>query len=496
MYLNMNQNTWTMLQKYPEELIQALADLMQEKSDFCYISGGTVRDWFMGEDSKDLDLTVPDDGFSWAKSLADKLGGTFVPMDEEEDVARVVWQGISVDFSSFREGTATIEEDLLKRDFTINSMAVVFPVDPDDVRDETARPRIFGRHRGMDDLQDKVIRCTSSAVFVSDPLRLLRAYRFTAVLGFNIEPGTRAAIRKHKELLFLVAEERIAYELDCIMSSSRSVSAMEIMHEDGILAELLPELYRGVGVEQPSSHHLDVFEHSMTTFQQMIEVQNNPEKYFPGHGGKLAEYLAVGRRKVLLKWAALLHDLGKPETHEIREDKGGRITFYNHDQEGARLFEIISARFKWSREDSNYVSKFISFHMWPFHLNNARRKTGLTPKAYLRLVKAIEREFPGLFLLAMADSLAGCGTGKPPAMEEDVASLYSEVDRVYQQKIQPVLESPRLLDGSDLIELFGLEPGPVFKEIFENLENGQVEGEVNSRQEAIDWIREFLQANK
>ena len=75
----MNQNTWTMLQKYPEELIQALADLMQEKSDFCYISGGTVRDWFMGEDSKDLDLTVPHDGFSWAKSLADELGGTFVP---------------------------------------------------------------------------------------------------------------------------------------------------------------------------------------------------------------------------------------------------------------------------------------------------------------------------------------------------------------------------------------------------------------------------------
>ena len=105
-------------------------------------------------------------------------------MDEEEDVARVVWQGISVDFSSFREGTATIEEDLLKRDFTINSMAVVFPIDPDDVRDDTARPRIFGRHRGMDDLQDKVIRCTSSAVFVSDPLRLLRAYRFTAVFGF------------------------------------------------------------------------------------------------------------------------------------------------------------------------------------------------------------------------------------------------------------------------------------------------------------------------
>jgi poly(A) polymerase len=490
----MDHNTWAMLQKYPEDLIHSLADLMQEKSDFCYISGGTVRDWFMEIESQDLDLTVPHDGYGWAASLASKLDGTFVPMDEEEDVARVVWQGICIDFSSFREGATTIEEDLLKRDFTINGMAVVFPVDPDDIRDETARPRIFGQNKCMDDLQDKIIRCNSPAVFVSDPLRLLRAYRFMAVLDFDIEPGTREAIRKHKELIFLVAEERIAYELSCIMSSKGAVSALEIMHEDEVLAELLPELYRGVGVKQPSSHHLDVFEHSMATFQQMIEVQDYPEKYFPGYGEKLLVYLASGRRKVLLKWAALLHDLGKPETHEIREDKGGRITFYNHDQEGARLFEIIAARFKWSREDSNYVAKLIAIHMWPFHLNNARRKTGLTLKAYLKLVKAIEGELSGLFMLAMADSLAGRGKNKPPAMEQDIASLYSEVDTVYQQKIQPVLESPRLLDGNDLIELFNLEPGPIFKEIFENLENAQVEGDVSSREEAINWVQGFLQA--
>ena len=485
-----------MLQKYPEELILALAEMMQEKSDFCYISGGTVRDWLMGVDSKDLDLTVPHDSYGWAESLAEKLDGTFVPMDEEEDVARVVWQGLCIDFSSFREGAATIEDDLLKRDFTINSMAVVFPVDPHDIRDETARPRIFGQDRGMVDLDDRVIRCNSPAVFVSDPLRLLRAYRFMAVLGFDFEPETRMAIRKHKELLFLVAEERIAYELDCIMSSSRSLSALQSMHEDDLLAELLPELYLGVGVEQPSSHHLDVFEHCMATFKQMIEVQNNPEKYFPGHGGKLVDYLAVGRRKVLLKWAALLHDLGKPETHEIREDKGGRITFYNHDQEGARLFGIIADRFKWSRDDTGFVSRLISIHMWPFHLNNARRKTGVTLKAYLRLIKATEEDYSGLFMLAMADSLAGRGIGKPPAMEEDMASLFDEVDTVYYQKIQPVLENPRLLDGTDLIELFGLEPGPLFKEIFESLEDAQVEGRVHTKEEAVDWVKEFLQSEK
>jgi poly(A) polymerase len=231
----------------------------------------------------------------------------------------------------------------------------------------------------------------------------------------------------------------------------------------------------------------------MATLQQMMAVQDNPEKYFPGHGKNLTDYLAGNIRKILLRWAALFHDLGKPVTHEIREDKGGRITFYNHDQEGARLFDIIADRFKWSREDKSFVSGLISIHMWPFHLNNARRKTGLTPKAYLRLIKAIAEEFPGLFILTMADSLAGLGNGRPPAMEEDIASLYDEVDAVYRQKIQPVLDNPRLLNGSDLIEMFNLEPGPLFKEILDNLEGAQVEGEVNTRDEAIAWVKEFLQ---
>ena len=145
----------------------------------------------------------------------------------------------------------------------------------------------------------------------------------------------------------------------------------------------------------------------------------------------------------------------------VREDKGGRITFYNHDKEGARIFDIISGRLKWGKDDRNYVSQFISVHMWPFHLNNARKKTGLTPKAYLRLIRSVGEEFHGLFILAMADSLAGRGTGKPPNMEEDIASLYHEMELAYRQTIKPVL-AKRLLTGNDLIEIFGLKPGPEF----------------------------------
>jgi poly(A) polymerase len=489
----MKTNPWKLLEQYPEPIIQALATLSREKNSTCYITGGTIRDWILGLESKDLDMTVARDSFAWAGELAQELGGTFVPMDVEEDVARVVWKEVCIDFSSFREGAGTIEEDLLKRDFTINSMAVPFPMQIATSWDDGEAPVILDPAGGQKDLQEKIIRRSSAAVFISDPLRMLRAYRFMARFGFNIEPITEKQIREHIHLLFLAAEERIAYELDSIMTAPESIATIEAMHENGVLEELVPELYKGVGVKQPSSHHLDVFEHGVAALKHMENVQKDPEKYFQGYGELLSEYLESDRRKVLLKWAALFHDLGKPETHEIKEDRGGRITFYNHDKEGVRIFAIIADRFKWGRDDRESVSLFISTHMWPFHLNNARKKTGLTPKAYLRLIKAVGEEFPGLFMLAMADSLAGSGTGKPPDMEENMASLFNEVESTYRQTIQPVL-TKRLLTGNDLIEIFGLEPGPEFREIFDSLESAQVEGEVTDREQALVWVENYLQS--
>lgn len=491
----MRNNPWKLLEQYPESVVQAIVDIAKGKSSPCFISGGTVRDWLLGFPSKDLDVTVTSRSFDWAGELAQKLCGTFIPMDEEEDVARVVWQGVCIDFSSFREGAKTIEEDLLKRDFTINSMAVPFPGQVQGSWDDVEPPEIIDPARGRDDLRNKIIRSSSAAAFISDPLRLLRAYRFMATFGFDIEPLTEKQIQTHVHLLFLAAEERLAHELDCIMAFPEAITTIEAMHGSGLLEELIPELYRGVGVKQPSSHHLDVFEHGVDTLRHMENVLKDPGKYFPAFGELLSDYLEGGRRKILLKWAALFHDLGKPETQAIREDRDGRITFYSHDKEGARIFDIIAERFKWSRADRDFVSHFISIHMWPFHLNNARKKTGLTPKAYLRLIKSVGEEFPGLFLLSMADSLAGEGTGKPPGMENEIASLFQETEAIYRQTIKPAMTN-RLLSGNDLLDFFEIEPGPIFREIFDGLENAQVEGEVLDREQALDWVKDYLKSYK
>ena len=472
------------LQTYPEELRLALGQVAQRSGQPMYVAGGPVRDWLLGVAAKDLDFTVPQGAVACAREVSDLLGGTFVLLDEGEDVARVVWQGLTLDFSGFRNHSTTIEDDLGQRDFTINAMAV--PLAPE--TGTLAALTVVDPLGGATDLAEKRIRTPAVANLLADPLRLLRAYRFSATLGFAVEPQTEAAIGAHAELLADPAMERVAYELGLIMVSARAWQTISSMVQTGLLWVVFPELVAGRGLHQPASHHLDVFEHSLEALHCLEKILLAPEAYFPGQG-ELFHEAVRGKRAALLKWAALFHDLGKPETHQLVAEK---ITFYNHDQAGAAIFEGIAERLHWPKDDRNRVSRLIALHMWPFHLSNARLRTGITRKACLRLVKAVGDDLASLFLLAMADSLAGQGVGKPQGMEENLARLWREVHGVYAEYIQPVLASPPLLTGHDLIGVFALEPGPAFKKILDGLVEAQVEGLVTDREQALAWVKVFL----
>ncbi|OGQ97155.1 MAG: hypothetical protein A2521_16235 [Deltaproteobacteria bacterium RIFOXYD12_FULL_57_12] len=477
------------LQRYPAPLVRALARLAQQRGVQFYITGGTVRDWLLGRMANDLDITVAVDGMGCARNLAKELGGSYVPLDADEDVARVVWQQITVDFAGFRERTFTINADLRKRDFTMNGLAIPFAADRQGLHETL---EIIDPGTGIADLNAGLVRCSVPDVFESDPLRLLRAYRFMATLGFSIEVGTAAAIRTRHRLINNVSPERVSYELGQIMASERAAVTVRRLRVDGLLAVLFPELQEGEGVVQPASHHLDVLEHGLAALAWMETILATPGDFFPGQKVELLGYLAAGPRPAWLKWAALFHDLGKPAVCRIRPDKGGRITFYNHDRVGGERFARIAGRLKWSRLDTRMVVQFIVQHMWPFHLNNARLRTGLTPRAYLRLVKATGVELPGLFLLAMADSLAGQGPGKPAGMEAGLALLFGETIRVARELIEPVLAQPRLLTGHDLMAM-GIPPGPLYRRILDELETAQVEGVIENRSQAVQWLAAFVE---
>lgn len=462
-------------QTYPLELVRAISGLASGSQ--LYVVGGAVRDWLAGRDCRDLDLAMEQGAIDFARRLARLLGGSFVLLDGDEGVARVVWQDYVIDLADFRGGVKKIEEDLALRDFTINAMAIPFRKEEDD------KTRLIDPLAGQDDLRRGIVRATSSRIFIDDPLRLIRAVRLAATFSFDLAPDTGDLVQDEHDLIKRAAVERILVELDLIMQSPRADLAITMMKENGLLAQVLPELQAGVGVAQPASHHLDVFGHNLAALTFMMKIQRHPQDYF-SDSASLATYLADGRRRVLLRWAALFHDLGKPAAARLRD---GRITFYNHDNIGANIFRQVGERLRWSRWSIELVSRLIASHMWPFHLCNVGRGGDVSTKACLRLVKSLAEDLPGLFMLAMADSLAGQGPGKPEGMEEEIDGLYQQVVDVVSRQIEPVLAGPPLLNGHDLITL-GYQPGPLFRKILDGLEQVRIDGDVVDRDQAFAWL--------
>lgn len=475
------------LQGYPAQLISALFGL-ERSSGPVYLAGGTVRDWLLGRPAADLDLVVASGAGGCGRLLLSALGrGAFIPLGEpEDDTARVVWKGLTIDIAGFRGGARSIEDDLRLRDFTINAMAVRLVDLVDDIPDPTLIDPLQGRR----DLESMMLQVCGDRAFTDDPLRMLRGYRLSAVLGFALSAAALAAIEARSPLISGVAAERIQHELDLIMESEEAMPAITGMAATGLLWHIAPELQRGLGVEQPGFHHLDVFHHSLAALGCMEEILRRPERYFPGQGPVFARYAGgKGIRKGLI-WAALLHDMGKPYTMEVRPQ--GRITFYNHDRVGRDLFLGLAARLKWSNAARDVTGRLIELHMHPFHLCNVRRNAPLSRRACLRIWKKAGDHLPGLFLLAMADSLACRGELKPAGMEVELAALFDDLRTTIDRVVRPVVLGPRLVTGRDLIERFNLSPGPVFAVILAELELAMVEGHVHGRKEAFDWVGRYL----
>ncbi|MCL2790573.1 MAG: HD domain-containing protein [Desulfobulbus sp.] len=478
------------LELLPDWLLAALAAVQTELGGELYLSGGAMRDLLRGKTPADIDLTVAAGARVWGGRLAALTGGALVPLGREEDAVRVVSRGVIVDAASFREGARTIADDLSRRDLTVNALAC--RIDPLLAVPQPAKTMllpVLDPTDGGDDLDLGLIRMTGSASFHRDPLRLLRVFRFAATLGFTIEAGTLAQVGKQRHLVGAVAPERIAHELDLIMASASAFAMVQMMATSGLLWMVIPELAAGIGMIQPKSHHLDVWEHNLETLRQMERILAAPDTFFSASGEEMAALLHVPQRRLRLKWAALLHDLGKPATHALRKDKGDRITFYNHDQAGARMFVDLALRLRWSNEAREQVERLIAGHMRPFHLANAARSDTLTLRAAIRMLCAAGDELEGFFLLAMADSLAGQGVERIDGMEEELAELYRHLTRIRAEHVTPVCSAPPLLTGRDLIDTLHLSPGPLFKRILVAVEEARMTGEVDDPAGALRLAR-------
>jgi poly(A) polymerase len=457
-----------------------------------FLVGGAVRDWLREGHGRphDLDFVISGGAAEFVRRLARGLGrGTVVDLgDLEDDTCRLVLPGLVIDVAGFRDGARSIEADLVRRDFTINALAVDLFL----ARRDGAAP-VVDPLGGRKDLIRKVIRACPGA-FRADPLRLLRGIRFAAQFDFSLAADTVVRIRGAAPRIGEVAVERIAVECDQIMASTRAARAFADLAAYGLLHHLMPDLAHGEGVRQPACHHLDVLQHNLETLACLEQVLRCPQAHFLQSWQSLAAAAAEQGDRVALKWAALFHDVGKPATRAGGDGETGRITFHRHDERGADLFRDFAHHFCWSRKRTERVARLIGMHMHPFHLCNIIRRDGeISRRALLKLCRRAGDDLPALFLLAMADTLAGRGVERPVTVETELATLYDQVAETYQTVIRPVLTGPKLLTGTDLIATVGLEPGPLFRELLEGVEAAVVEGTVQNREEALAWVRDRLQ---
>jgi len=323
---------------------------------------------------------VAADALEIARFTARKMGGSFVPLDEKNGVGRVVladstgvpgegqWQ---VDFSTL---TGSIREDLARRDFTINAMAIEL----NQAVTDSEAVKLADPFNGRKDLNHGIIRSVSGTAFQSDAIRLLRAARLAAELNFSIDPATEAQIRRHAGLIKGVAGERVREELLRLLAVDNSGRYLVYLDSLGLLTAVIPELETTRNIEQPKEHYWDIFQHSLKTVLAVdFLLREGAWDYDNGEllaavpwSPELADFFrqeisSGSTRRSLLKLAALLHDVAKPQTKGI--DTNGRMRFLGHASEGVRIVTDIMERLRFSNRETRFVETIVKHHChaWP-----------------------------------------------------------------------------------------------------------------------------------
>ncbi|MDP2157826.1 MAG: HD domain-containing protein [Nitrospirota bacterium] len=445
-----------------------------------YLVGGTVRDLLMNSEPKDLDL-VCKDAKKLAAGVARQKHAALVMMEKKADdpCYRVVDRDNPDEFLDIAEMRGdTIQDDLSHRDFTINALAIK-------LRDDGSAGELLDPFYGRKDIQQKIVRMVSKEAFVSDPLRILRAFRFAAALGFAVDGPTLKALQSNSALLKQVSVERIMAELKCILLTSNSSAWFRQMDDLGILEIIFPEILPMKGCEQNWYHHKDVWEHSLLVMEQVERILS--DLFLFGEASAAIAELLDEEKTVFLKLAGLLHDIGKPATKGIKPETR-RIIFYGHDKAGAEIIKEMAVRLKLSCRSKDLLVRIVSEHLRPLALSLPKA----THSARMRWFRRMRDDSVPALILAMADVMSSQGPESGEDYREHFMVWAAESIQEYFNSIKPVLESPLLINGDDLISM-GVEPGIALGNLLYRLRFAQDLGKITSRQEALEAAKEMVE---
>lgn len=432
----MSQMKLNTQREVPKEAIMTLA-VLQNAGYEAFLVGGCVRDLFMGNAPKDYDITTnatPEQIIAlFPKTFYENTYGTVgvvtcgeelgIPcIDETVKVIEVTPYRLEGEYSDNRhpdtvKWSQNIEDDLKRRDFTCNAIAY------NPVTGEIVDP-----HKGQIDIENRLIRAVGSpdVRFQEDALRLMRAIRFVSQLDFDLDPVTRESIEKNAALLNAVSRERVRDEFVKLLMTDFPMRGLVMMKETGLLQYVIPELLRGIGVEQNQAHRFDVWEHNLRT------LQHAADKGWPLH----------------VRLSAVFHDISKPETRRFSKEKHD-YTFYGHDVVGGRVTREIMERLRFPKDLTEKVSMFVRWHMF---FSDTEQ---ITISAVRRLISNVGKDnIWDLIDLRICDRV---GTGRP---KEEPYRL-----RMYQSMVEQALQDPITLkmlktDGKRIMDVTQETPGP------------------------------------
>ncbi len=430
-----------------------------------YVVGGFVRDKLLGKDVSDIDIVVVGSGVEFAQIVAERLGKRKIVTYEKFGTAMLPTDGGKIEFVGARKESynresrnpfvevGTLEEDLSRRDFTINALAL-----------SINGPRwgeLIDPFNGQSDLNDRIIRTPLDPLttFDDDPLRIMRAVRFSSQLDCSIEPATLEAIPKIKERLSIISQERITEEFMKIMMSPRPSVGLRLLYDTGIMRIIFPEVADLSGVDQRQDHHhKDVFLHTCQVVDNICAMTD----------------------KLYLRFAALLHDIAKPKTKKFVEGIGW--TFHGHEEIGARMVKHIFRRLRLPLEHVPYVEKIVRLHQRPMQLVDET----VTDSAVRRILFEAGEEIDDLMTLCRADI-----TSKNPKLVKQ----YSENYDLVSAKMKEVEEKDRLrafqppIRGDEIMTITGLPAGKLVGVLKSHIEEAILEGKIpNEHDPAMGYL--------
>lgn len=438
-----------------------------------YLVGGSIRDLFTKNGVFcDRDISIKG-AENFARKIANKWDGTFIELDSENKIYRVVLPD-KINFLDISELQGnTIEEDLKRRDFTINAIAY-----------DLANDKFVDVTGGLKDLKNKVLRHIDDKNFEDDPLRILRAFRFYAVTGFKMTIELENALKKYLPLALNPAKERINYEIMKLFGGDFASSALLKMDEFGLLEKIFPCVTEMKKVPPNTHHHLDLFHHVVETVRQ-IEILYNEISGFEKEHLNAIDFGGFPRINHL-KLAGFLHDIGKFSTWTIEE--GGRHRFIKHDDVGSKMVVPLLRDLKFSKKQIEYISCMIKNHIYP---SNVIVAPSLNDKVMMRYVRKMGDNVVDNIILAKADRLSARGVD---ITEEIVNANISGLDKLldfYLSKKDTLAPLPKLIDGREIMEILNIKPSPKLGEIINTINEAQLNEEITTHEEAIKILEQF-----